>query len=203
MHPNPFQQTRFLLSVDDPRDLPSDDGTEVAIIGRSNVGKSSLLNMLCAQKSLARVSRTPGRTQQIVVFEVAARQRFLDLPGFGYAAVSRERRANWEVNLPTLLEERAALRGLLLVADARMPLKAEELQLLGWCAMSCMPCVLALNKVDKLGNAAARAALRAAELNLANITGLECTAILSSVTRRDGLEALRQRLLAMLRVNSI
>ena len=202
MHPNPFRQTRFLLSVDHPRDLPPDTGAEVAIIGRSNVGKSSLLNALCEQRALARVSRTPGRTQQIVVFEIAEQQRFLDLPGFGYAAVSRAVRSRWEVTLPVLLEQRAALCGLLLVTDARAPLKAEEHELLQWCAASHMPCLVALNKADKLGNAAAQLAWRALNSALAAVTGLNGTAILSSVTKGQGLEAIRAELQALLGRNS-
>jgi GTP-binding protein len=198
MSSNPFRQTRFLMSVDRPEDLPSDTGAEVAIIGRSNVGKSSLLNAICDQKSLARVSRTPGRTQQIVVFEVAPQQRMLDLPGFGYAAVSRDLRDKWNENLPRLLERRQALRAVILVADARLPLRAEEQQLLTWCASVGMPCALALNKADKLGNAAAQAARLAVIRVTDALPSLQIHLVLSSALQRQGVDQLRKQLRAFL-----
>ena len=129
-----FRRATFLKSVEQLRDLPPDSGAEVAFIGRSNVGKSSVLNALCDHQGLARTSRTPGRTQHFVVFELAADRRLIDLPGFGYAAVNKSMRAHWDETIPLYLEERASLAGLVLIADARHPLRAEELALVRWTA---------------------------------------------------------------------
>lgn len=148
--PSYFRRARFLKSAHQITDLPADQGADILIAGRSNVGKSSLLNALCDQRELAHTSRTPGRTQQIVIFDLGDNRRLLDLPGFGYAAVPREIKAHWDVVIPQVLEQRFALAGLVLVADARAGLKDEEKQLLSWSARAQLPVLLALNKLDKL-----------------------------------------------------
>jgi GTP-binding protein len=84
-----FRRAAFLKSVEQLKDLPADEGAEVAFIGRSNVGKSSVLNVLCDHHGLARTSRTPGRTQHFVVFDLGGPRRLIDLPGFGYAVVNK------------------------------------------------------------------------------------------------------------------
>ncbi len=145
-----FRRARFLKSTPQVADLPADDGAEIVVIGRSNVGKSTLLNALCDQRGLARTSRTPGRTQHIVVFDLGDDRRLLDLPGFGYAAVQREIKATWGAMISEVLECRMALAGLLLVVDVRAPLKDEERQLLQWSHDAQLPVLLALNKSDKL-----------------------------------------------------
>lgn len=91
-----YQQTHFVMSAPDIRHLPSDTGIEVAFAGRSNAGKSSALNTLTNQKSLARTSKTPGRTQLINLFEVADGKRLVDLPGYGYAEVPEEMKRKWQ-----------------------------------------------------------------------------------------------------------
>ena len=87
---NPFSRADYLLAAHTPRQLPADAGHEVAFAGRSNAGKSSALNALCGRNALARVSKTPGRTQQLVFFEVAPQRYLVDLPGYGYAKVPME-----------------------------------------------------------------------------------------------------------------
>jgi GTP-binding protein len=146
-----FRRAAFLKSVEQLKDLPADEGAEVAFIGRSNVGKSSVLNALCDHQGLARTSRTPGRTQHFVVFDLGGPRRLIDLPGFGYAVVNKSMRAHWDEMIPRYLEERASLAGLVLIADARHPLKSEELALIEWTASACVPQTLLLNKADKLG----------------------------------------------------
>lgn len=185
-----FRRARFLLSAPQRRDLPPDTGVEVAVVGRSNVGKSSVLNALCDQHGLARTSRTPGRTQQIVVFDLEEGRRLLDLPGFGYAAVQRELRAHWDEMIPEVLEARRSLAGLLLLADARHPIKPEELGLLRWCAAAGLPVLLALNKADKLNREAAQKSLRAARATLKQL-GLSISPLLISATSRDGIDEVR------------
>lgn len=188
-----FRQAKFLLSAHQPRDLPTDAGREVAVLGRSNVGKSSVLNALCDQHGLARTSRTPGRTQLMVVFDLGEGRRLLDLPGFGYAAVQRELRAHWDRTLPAVLESRRSLRGLVLLADARHPLKAEELGLLQWAGAAGMPVLLALNKTDKLNREASLKALRAARETLQRYR-IKVAPVLVSAVTQQGIEDVRAAL---------
>jgi len=147
---NPFRQARYVLAAHHLRQLPADEGIEVAIAGRSNAGKSSALNRLTGQNALARTSKTPGRTQQIVIFEVDEGRRLADLPGYGYAKVPLELREHWREVMQDYFETRRSLRGVVLVMDIRHPLKPFDEQMLTWCAASGVPCHLLLTKADKL-----------------------------------------------------
>ena len=166
-------RARFALSVPEPRLLPSDSGREIAFAGRSNAGKSSALNLLCGQRGLARTSRTPGRTQHIVVFELDAERRLIDLPGFGYAKVAKAMRAHWEDALPEYLETRASLAGVVLLMDIRHPLKPQDQALIAWCEHAGVPLHVLLSKSDKLGRGPAMAALHQvnAALKRSGVTG--------------------------------
>ncbi len=187
-----FRRASFLKSVEQLHDLPPDKGAEVAFIGRSNVGKSSVLNALCDHQGLARTSRTPGRTQHFVVFELAPDRRLIDLPGFGYAVVNKAMRAHWDETIPQYLEERASLAGLVLIADARHPLRAEELALVRWTAAAQVPQVLLLNKADKLGRQAQALAVRAARESLRACGADAANVRTFSAVEKDGVPALRQ-----------
>lgn len=156
---NPLQQARFLLSSPDIAHLPPDRGAEVAFAGRSNAGKSSALNALCAQKSLARTSKTPGRTQQLVFFELDDQRRLVDLPGYGFAKVPTAVQAKWQETLDTFLSKRQCLNGLVLLMDSRHPMKEYDAQMLHWCHHQGMPVLALLTKADKLKRGPAQAAL--------------------------------------------
>jgi len=130
--------------------MPPDVGAEIAFAGRSNAGKSSVINALCNRRKLARTSRTPGRTQQFVIYEFAGDRRIVDLPGFGFAKVSKTKRDHWAHEIPRYLENRRSLIGLVLVVDSRHSLKEQELEILGWCSAADLPILLLLNKCDKL-----------------------------------------------------
>ncbi|MGD8925377.1 MAG: ribosome biogenesis GTP-binding protein YihA/YsxC [Thioalkalispiraceae bacterium] len=147
---NLLQQAKFLLSSPDMAHVPPDNAYEVAFAGRSNAGKSSALNALCAQKSLARTSKTPGRTQQLVFFELDSKRRLVDFPGYGYAKVSTKMQQAWERTLDEFLETRQSLKGLVLVMDCRHPLKDFDRQMLEWCVYKGMPVLVLLTKADKL-----------------------------------------------------
>lgn len=156
---NPFRQAEYRLAAHHLRQLPPDTGWEVAIAGRSNAGKSSALNVLTGQKSLARTSKTPGRTQQIVIFDVDPERRIADLPGYGYAKVPLELKAHWQQVMQGYFESRESLRGVVLVMDIRHPLKPFDEMMLDWCAQTGLPCHVLMTKADKLKRGPAQSAL--------------------------------------------
>jgi GTP-binding protein len=140
----------FLLSVAQAAQLPPDHGAEVAFAGRSNSGKSSALNAITGRKGLARVSKTPGRTQLINFFTLPQGQALVDLPGYGYAAVPARVRAGWEALLGGYLRDRRALRGVVLIMDCRHPLTELDHVLLDFCLRAERPVHVLLSKSDKL-----------------------------------------------------
>ncbi len=154
-----YQKATFLQSAAQLSQLPTDEGIEVAIVGRSNAGKSSVLNQLTQNKGLARVSKTPGRTQLINLFVLDDTRRLVDLPGYGFAKVPLATKLQWQKTLSAYLLERDCLRGLLLVMDIRHPLKEFDQHLLEWCAQSELPVHVLLNKADKLNNSAIKLTL--------------------------------------------
>ena len=140
----------FTLSAPDIRRLPEDSGIEVAFAGRSNAGKSSALNTLTNQRGLARISKTPGRTQLINVFEIADNKRLIDLPGYGFAKVPLEMKKKWQKALGEYLEKRKSLKGLVVLMDIRHPLKDLDKDLIQWAVDSELPVLALLTKCDKL-----------------------------------------------------
>lgn len=145
-----LHKASFTISAPDIRRLPDDIGIEVAFAGRSNAGKSSALNTLTNQKSLARTSKTPGRTQLINVFEIAENKRLIDLPGYGFAKVPLEMKKKWQKALGEYLEKRECLKGLVVLMDIRHPLKDLDKDLIEWAVDSNLPVLALLTKSDKL-----------------------------------------------------
>jgi len=145
-----LSKATFTISAPDIRKLPEDSGIEVAFAGRSNAGKSSALNTLTNQKSLARTSKTPGRTQLINVFEIGDNKRLIDLPGYGFAKVPLEMKKKWQKALGEYLEKRESLKGLVVLMDIRHPLKDLDMDLIQWAADSELPVLALLTKCDKL-----------------------------------------------------
>ena len=150
---------RFLGAAATPGGGPAPGPPEVAIAGRSNVGKSSLVNCLLGRRGLARTSRTPGRTRQVNFYLVNEAFVLADLPGYGFAVGPETERLAWGPLVETYLRERPTLRGVLVVVDARRGVEAEEEQLFAYLASLSIPARLVATKIDKLGRAAARAAL--------------------------------------------
>ena len=144
-----FQRAEFLTSVPNFSLLPADIGAEIVFVGRSNSGKSSTINSLCSKRNLARTSRTPGRTQQFNCFDLLADRRLVDVPGFGYAKVSKAIRTRWEKEISTYLQYRKSLKGLVLIMDIRTPLREVEKSILAWSTEAKLPTVVLLNKSDK------------------------------------------------------
>lgn len=190
---------QFLQSAASWRQCPLDEVPEIAFVGRSNVGKSSTINTLTANNSLARVSKTPGRTQLINLFELMTTKhnpvgRLVDLPGFGFAKASKQQRADWGELVDAYLRERANLCGLVLVMDARHPPFEFDQQMIEWCAARELRLLLLLNKSDKLKRNRQLKALAAIEKLVGQYDHVE--AIIFSATQRLGLDAAVQILRA-------
>lgn len=194
---NPFAQAQFLLSCAQLTQLPADDLPEVAFAGRSNAGKSSALNALCNKHGLARVSKTPGRTQLINLFSLADGSRLADLPGYGYAAVPEPMRRNWGRLIGGYIEQRANLQGLFLIMDCRHPLTDYDRQMLAWTVSAKRNCHILLTKADKLGYGASKSVLLATRQGLAEM-GSSATVQLFSASSHQGLDEARSRLQEML-----
>jgi len=149
-----YHKTHFLTSAPNIRSIPEDTGIEIAFAGRSNAGKSTALNALTNQKSLARTSKTPGRTQLINLFEVEPNCKLVDLPGYGYAAVPEKMKIEWQKSLGEYLQKRECLGGLVVLMDIRHPLKDLDQQMIEWAVSADLPVMLLLTKADKLSQSA-------------------------------------------------
>ena len=150
-----LKNARFIAGAAQLHQAPADFGTEVAFVGRSNSGKSSAINSLTHNGKLARVSKQPGRTQQINFFEVAELQRIVDLPGYGFAKAPREVRESWTQLIEAYIAQRESLSGLILVADSRRGITELDWTLLSWCKHVAVPVHILLSKSDKLSRRAA------------------------------------------------
>tara|TARA_B110000881_G_scaffold40866_1_gene33318 strand:- start:140 stop:748 length:609 start_codon:yes stop_codon:yes gene_type:complete len=147
-----FINAKFIGSFQSHEELPADTGDEIAFCGRSNSGKSSVINALTKNKKLAKTSKTPGRTQSINLFCLKDREekRLIDLPGYGYAKVSKSKRKEWGLIIDEYLNLRESLRGLIIIMDIRHPLKDSDQMLINWCQKTQTPFLILLNKSDKL-----------------------------------------------------
>lgn len=153
-----MSRARFTIAAAQAAQWPSAPGAEVAFAGRSNVGKSSAINAITQRRGLARTSKTPGRTRQIVFFELGEGRRLVDLPGYGFARVPEKLRQSWGVLIERYLTERQALKGLILLMDARHPLTELDRHMLAWCEPGGLPVHILLTKTDKLNRGRARQA---------------------------------------------
>ena len=187
---NRYQQASFAFSANREDQLAADARIEIAFAGRSNAGKSSALNTLTNQKALARVSRTPGRTQLINYFALPEAGCYLvDLPGYGYAEVPEQMRAHWQALLGRYLLTRAVLRGIVLLMDIRHPMKDLDIRMLEGCAERQLPAHILLTKADKLSRGAAGKQLQAVRGELANWHAPFSVQMFSSL-KKEGLPAL-------------
>ncbi|WP_054773927.1 ribosome biogenesis GTP-binding protein YihA/YsxC [Methylogaea oryzae] len=188
MKPNPvYYRTEFLKSAPNPWDAPPDEGREVAFAGRSNAGKSSVINTITQRKNLARTSKTPGRTQLLNFFQVDETSRLVDLPGYGYAKVPMDMRKAWGKSMESYLLHRQALQGVFLIMDVRHPLTEFDWQMAEWCGSAGLDLHVVLTKADKLSRGAAANTLLQVRRSLKN-EGVEASAQLFSSMDRNGLE---------------
>ena len=168
---------------------------EIAFAGRSNVGKSSLINKLVRRKKLARVSNTPGRTREIHFFRVNKDFVLVDLPGYGYARISRERRAEWRPLIEGFLKRSPGIRGIVQLLDARHDPTADDEQMLGFLAELGLPTIVAATKIDKLAKAAVRRRLR----ELAESVGMDESQIIPfSAVTGEGRDELAEAIVDLL-----
>ncbi|MGH8265624.1 MAG: ribosome biogenesis GTP-binding protein YihA/YsxC, partial [Steroidobacteraceae bacterium] len=152
-----YDQAKFMLSANDPRQFPSDHGNEVAFAGRSNAGKSSAINAVLGRRSLARTSKAPGQTRLLNFFELNDGERLVDLPGYGFARVPLAMREHWGDLIQTYFDGRKSLRGVVLIVDARRGLADMDRQLIGWIETAPRAIHVLLTKEDKLNRSEARA----------------------------------------------
>ncbi len=180
-----YHVARFLAGVADPARLPKLPYPEVAFAGRSNVGKSSLLNRLVGRRRLARVSKTPGRTQQINLFLVDERLTLVDLPGYGFARVPLSVQRNWKHLVETYLSRRENLRAVVLIVDLRRGVEAEDAQLIAFLQTHDVEVILALTKADKLGQSERRRRIEAVQRQFATAV---VRVVVCSATSGEGVE---------------
>lgn len=179
-----FPDARFILSANAPAQFLPDTGTEVAVAGRSNAGKSSAINVIVNRRQFARTSKTPGRTQLVNFFELRPEQRLVDLPGYGYARVSDKVRDHWGRLLQDYFESRGSLNGLLLVVDIRRRLTAFDEQMLEFADSVSLPVHVLLTKADKLK----RGQAATARLEVAKLLGERASVQLFSALKRHGVD---------------
>jgi GTP-binding protein len=149
-HSMKFIDIQFLLSVHSLSQLPEPSLPEIAFAGRSNVGKSSLMNTLVGRKSLVKVSGRPGKTQGLNFFEVAGKVYLVDLPGYGYAKVAKGMQDNWQSLITSYLESRKTLCCVVVILDVRHEPKQYDAQLIGWLREKNIPFLPVYTKMDKL-----------------------------------------------------
>ena len=186
---NSFRQAKFVTSAFELSQLMPDTGAEIAFAGRSNAGKSSAINCLTQQKNLCKTSKTPGRTQLINFFELDDTRRLVDLPGYGFARVSKQLRNHWDQVLSTYLLERQALRGLIIVVDIRRGISEMDQALIDMMNNS-LPLHILLTKSDKLSRNAIRQAVQRAQ---GQLSGVDQTVSTLSVQTRQGIEQLERK----------
>jgi len=184
-----YQRARFLQSATTTDTLPPELGFEVAFAGRSNSGKSSTLNRLCQQKSLARTSKTPGRTQLINFFSLAEGKYLVDLPGYGYAKVPEKVKLKWQQFIESYLTQRFTLRGLVIVMDIRRPMLEHDLNMLAWADSRDLDVHVVLNKADKLKHGQAKNALMKVQQQLKQYKNKTSVQIFSAL-KGNGLKEL-------------
>jgi len=181
----------FVLGVAGLQQLPHDDLPEIAFAGRSNVGKSSLLNALTGRNALARTSHTPGRTQQLNYFNLGDRLHLVDMPGYGYAKVSKSTRNEWHDLIFDYLRGRASLRCVMILIDARHGLKESDLDLMKTLDKTAVSYRIILTKTDKTKQAERDALIDKIRVELKKHSAAHPDIILTSSHKDQGIAELR------------
>lgn len=185
-----YRKARFLSSAERLNHAPADEGWEVAFAGRSNAGKSSAINAVTGIGSLARTSKTPGRTQLLNFFTLDEVRRLVDLPGYGFAKAPEALKRRWQNSMGEYFNGRRSLRGLVLVMDVRHPLTDFDAMMLEWCAYQGLPVHLLLTKADKLKRGPATATLHQVRKAVSNLGELASVQLFSAL-KKTGIEELQ------------
>ena len=191
-----------MLASPDIQHCPAAQGLEVAFAGRSNAGKSSAINALTGRKSLARTSKTPGRTREMVFFRVDDRRRLVDLPGYGFAKVPEAMKRKWQYHLSEYLQNRECLAGLILMMDIRHPLTDFDWQMLDWSRHVGLPVHILLTKSDKLKRGPASASLHQVRKQLKNDAFDQVSVQLFSALKKTGVEQARLQMAQWLNIET-
>ncbi|SFV66904.1 GTP-binding protein EngB [hydrothermal vent metagenome] len=196
---NFYRNAKFILSSPDFKGCPTDSGYEVVFAGRSNAGKSSAINTITNQKKLAKVSKTPGRTQHLVFFDLDEKRRLVDLPGYGYAKVPLKVKEKWHKDMDYFFLNRQSLCGGILVMDIRHPLQPFDKQMIEWSIATNIPLHILLTKSDKLSRNQAKQTLFAVEKELKEYEFISIQ--LFSSLKKEGLEEAHNFLDKMFELN--
>ncbi len=188
-----YHHASFIKSVAEINYAPADNGIEIAFAGRSNAGKSSAINAVTKQKALARISKTPGRTQLLNFFEIDDQRRFVDLPGYGYAKVPPAVKKKWYRMIEDYLSKRQSLHGIVLVMDVRHPLTEFDWQMIEWSEYNHKPLHILLTKADKLKYGAAKNAELGVMKDL-QATNMPLTVQLFSALKKTGVDLIHDQL---------
>jgi len=188
-----YNTAKFEVSASQLNECPSDIGREIAFSGRSNAGKSSVLNRVTGLKKLAKTSKTPGRTRLLNFFTITSNCRLVDLPGYGYAKVPIVMKEKWLKELNCYLERRKSLSGIVILMDIRHPLKDTDKDMLYWAIQSNLPAHVLLTKADKLRPSFAKKTLQNIKCELSLLHG-ETSVQLFSCLKNIGVEELQSKL---------
>lgn len=189
-----FNKTKFIQSASNITESPDDTGSEVAFVGRSNSGKSSAINVIVNQKNLARISKTPGRTQLINFFEVDKQHRLVDLPGYGYAKTSKKQQKEWGFMIGEYLKYRQTLKGVILIIDIRRGLMELDHAFLDFYLPLNKPLHVLLTKSDKLKKQARKKSFDSVQ----SIVGSVASVQLFSSLKKSGSEEAKGKILELL-----
>ena len=189
-----FNKTKFMQSASNITESPDDTGSEVAFVGRSNSGKSSAINVIVNQKNLARISKTPGRTQLINFFEVDKQHRLVDLPGYGYAKTSKKQQKEWGFMIGEYLKYRQTLKGVILIIDIRRGLMELDHAFLDFYLPLNKPLHVLLTKSDKLKKKACKQSFDSVQSILGSVASVQ----LFSSLKKSGAEEAKSKILEFL-----
>ena len=191
----------FCCAATERKLFPEDRGNEIALCGRSNSGKSTLINSIANQKKLAKTSNTPGRTQSINFFHFKDNRdkKIIDLPGFGYAKASKKDQNLWAKLIMSYLEKRTSLTDLILIMDMRHPFQQKDLEFLSLCDSLRLPIHLVLTKADKLNNKETQISLKVISENMAFYPSI-IDSLVFSATKKIGLENLLNKIKLLLKI---
>jgi len=185
-----FENINFIKSANQVSQFPEDSGSEIAFVGRSNAGKSTALNAIFGRKNIAKTSKTPGRTQLINFFDVDDDCRVVDLPGYGFAAVSKEKRKQWDELISDYFRTRDALKGVFLIVDSRRMITELDRLFIDFYLPFDKSLHVILTKSDKLKKLGQIEALRSTQTSLGKVATIQ----LFSGTKKDGVAIAKQRL---------